>query len=47
MSDFSVILVLPFSGDKDEWPIWKEKFHAKAKRSGFKDMLLGKVNIPQ
>jgi hypothetical protein len=45
MSSFSLIQVLPFSGKKDEWPIWSEKFLAKAKRSGFKDMLLVKVNI--
>jgi hypothetical protein len=34
-------------GENDEWPIWSEKLFAKAKRSGFKDVLLGKVNIPK
>jgi hypothetical protein len=47
MSDFSSIWVLSFSGKKDEWTIWSEKFLAKAKRSGFKDVLLSKVNIPK
>jgi hypothetical protein len=36
-----------FSGSKDEWPTWSEKFLAKAKRSGIKDVLLGKVLIPK
>jgi hypothetical protein len=40
-----LIRILAFSGKKDEWPIWCEKFFTKAKRSGFKDMLLGKINI--
>jgi hypothetical protein len=38
---------LSFSGSKDEWPTWSEKFLAKAKRSGIKDVLLGKVLIPK
>jgi hypothetical protein len=46
MSDLSVIQVLSFSGSKDEWPTWSEKFLAKAKRSEIKDVLLGKV-IPK
>jgi hypothetical protein len=36
---------LSFSGSKDEWPTWSEKFLAKAKRSGIKDVLFGKVLI--
>ena len=46
MTDFSAIRVLNFSGRKEEWPSWNEKFLAKAKRSGIKDVLLGKVKIP-
>ena len=46
MTDFSSIRVLNFSGRKEEWPSWSEKFLAKAKRSGTKDVLLGKVEIP-
>jgi hypothetical protein len=38
---------LSFSGSKDEWPTWSEKFLAKAKRSGIKDVLLVKVLIPK
>jgi hypothetical protein len=38
---------LSFSGSKDEWPTWSEKFLAKAKRSGIKDVLLGKVLMPK
>ena len=46
MTDFSAIRVLNFSGRKEDWPSWNEKFLAKAKRSGIKDVLLGKVEIP-
>jgi hypothetical protein len=46
MTDFSAIRVLNFSGRKEEWPSWNVKFLAKAKRSGIKDVLLGKVEIP-
>jgi hypothetical protein len=41
MMDFGAIRVLHFSGRKEEWPSWNEKFLAKAKRSGIKDLLLG------
>ena len=47
MTDLSAIRVIPFSGKCDEWPSWSEKFLAKAKRFGFKDVLLGKVMIPK
>jgi hypothetical protein len=45
-ANFSAIRVLNISGRKEEWPSWSEKFQAKAKRSGIKDVLLGKVEIP-
>jgi hypothetical protein len=45
MSDLSAIRVLSFSGSKDVWPTWSEKFLAKDKRSEIKDVLLGKVLI--
>ena len=46
MTDISAIRVLNFSGKKDEWPSWSKKFLAKAKHSGIKDVLLGRVQIP-
>ena len=45
MTDLSAIHAIPFYGRSDEWPIWSEKFLSKAKRYGFKDVLLGKVTI--
>ena len=45
MTDLNTIRVIPFCGKVDEWPIWSEKFLAKAKRYGFKDILLGKLSI--
>ena len=47
MTDLSTIRVIPFYGKSEEWPTWSEKFLAKARRYGFKDVLLGKVRIPK
>jgi hypothetical protein len=47
MSDQSAIRVLTFSGLKEDWSIWSERFLAKAKRHGYKDVLLGKQVIPK
>ena len=47
MSDQSAIRVLIFSGIKEDWSIWSERFLAKAKRHGYKDVLLGKEVIPK
>jgi hypothetical protein len=46
MTDLSTIRVIPFYGKNDEWPTWSEKFLAKARCYGFKDVLLGKIRIP-
>ena len=45
MSDISAIRILNFTGKKEEWLTWSEKFLAKARRSGIKNFLLGKVKI--
>jgi hypothetical protein len=45
MTVVHTIRVIPFFGKADKWPIWSEKFLAKAKRYGFKDLLLGKLSI--
>jgi hypothetical protein len=42
VSDLNAIRLLNFSGRKEEWMNWSEKFVAKAKRSGIKGVLLGK-----
>jgi hypothetical protein len=47
MSDISAIRVLNFTGKKEEWSSWSEKFLAKARRSGIKDILLSKLTIPK
>jgi hypothetical protein len=46
MTDMNMIRVIPFYGKADEWPIWSERFLAKLRRFGFKDLLLGKLSIP-
>jgi gag-polypeptide of LTR copia-type/Zinc knuckle len=45
MTDMNTIRVIPFCGKVDAWPIWSEKFLAKSKRYGFKDLLLEKLLI--
>jgi hypothetical protein len=45
MGDFSSIRALLFSEKRDELPIWNEKLLAKSKRSGFKDVSIGELNI--
>jgi hypothetical protein len=47
MTNLNTIRVIPFCGKVDEWLIWSEKFLAKAKRYGFKDVLLRKLSIPK
>jgi len=46
MTDLNTIRVISFCGKVDEWPIWCEKFLSKAKKLGFKDLLLGRLTIP-
>jgi hypothetical protein len=47
MTDMNAIRAIPFCGKVEEWPIWRERFLAKAKHFGFKDLLLGKLSIPK
>jgi hypothetical protein len=42
----NAIRVITFCGKVEEWPNWSERFLAKAKYCGFKDLLLGKFSIP-
>jgi gag-polypeptide of LTR copia-type len=41
------IKVVLFSGKSSDWITWEEKFLARAKRKGYKDLLLGKVEVPK
>ena len=47
MSDIKAIRLLNFTEKKEEWLAWSEKFLGKARRSGTKDILLGKLTIPK
>jgi hypothetical protein len=42
----TLIRVITFSGKKKDWIAWEEKFLAKSKLRGYKDVLIGKVTIP-
>ena len=47
MSDgTSSIQVIPFTGKTEEWAVWSEKFLARAKKKGYKEILTGKTEIP-
>jgi hypothetical protein len=46
MADLNTIRVILFCRKVEEWPIWSERFLARSKRLGFKDLLLGKLSIP-
>ena len=39
------IRVITFLGKKNEWSTWEEKFLAKSKHRGYKDIILEKNNI--
>jgi hypothetical protein len=47
MTDFNSIQVISFYGKSEERSTWIEKFLAKARRYGFKVVLLGKARIPK
>ena len=38
--------VIIFSGKKVEWPLWSEKFLARANRKGYKGILVGTDIVP-
>jgi hypothetical protein len=47
MADTTVsIRVIPFTGKKEDWPIWSVTFLARARCKGYRDVLLGKDNTP-
>ena len=41
------IKVIPFSGKAVDWPVWSEKFLARADSRGYMDILLGTVTSPK
>ena len=43
----SSIKVIHFSGKKTDWAVWSEKFLARAKMRGYRDILPGKEIIPK
>jgi len=38
---------IAFDGKLSEWPIWEEKFMARARRRGYKEILLGTATVPK
>ena len=44
--DLKSICVIGFIGKTSDWEGWSEKFKARAKRKGYKNMLIGREMIP-
>ena len=42
-----LVRVIKLSGNKQDWQSWSTKFLAKARRKGYKKVLLGKESIPK
>ena len=36
-----------FTGEEREWSAWEEKFLARARRKGYKDVLTRKLSVPK
>ena len=45
-TEYKTLRVISFDGKNVNWDPWSEKIKAKAKRKGWKDLLVGKVTIP-
>jgi len=43
----SRIAIIYFDGKPSNWPVWEEKFLARGRRRGYKDILMGKATIPK
>ena len=40
-SELAIGKIITFSGRRVEWPLWSEKFKARANRKGYKGILVG------
>ena len=38
---------IPFKGKKEEWDMWSQKFLAKARKKGYKELLTGKLKMKE
>ena len=41
------IRILSFTGKKDDWVMWSQKFIALAGRKGFREILTGETQVPK
>jgi len=39
--------IIAFSGQQEDWKFWEVKFLARARRRGFREILLGTIPIPK
>ena len=46
MTEVKLGKIILSSGKKSDWPVWSEKFLARANRKGYKGILLGEEEVP-
>ena len=46
MTEVKLGKIISFSGKKLDWPVWSEKFLARANRKGYKGILLDEEEVP-
>ena len=46
MTSETAIKVIIFSGKVKDWSMWEEKFLAKSKKKGYKEIITGKIKVP-
>ena len=47
MNSTKTITIIPFSGRKENWSMWKEKYKARVRLLGYIDVLEGRVKVPE
>ena len=44
-SELKIVKIITFSGKRVEWPLWSEKFKARANQKGYKGILVGQKDF--
>ena len=46
MNSTKTITIIPFSGRKENWSMWKEKYKERLRLLGYIDVLEGRLKVP-
>ena len=41
------IRIIKFNGTKEDWPVWEQKFLTRSKNKGYRNILNGKIKVPE